>query len=75
VTNKIIAKKLGLKQSERFFTVGPLHDIGKLVMILKQPDLSKILISDTSSDINIGSIEKVLFGFSHDEVSAELMRK
>jgi len=74
IASKIIARELKIKNSERYFILGLLHDIGKLVMYLSQPELSRhifMLIKKNDSDIE--EIEKIAFGFSHDEVSAELL--
>ncbi|MFV2059211.1 MAG: HDOD domain-containing protein [Gammaproteobacteria bacterium] len=72
---RTIAKQLKLKNSERFFIAGLLHDIGKLVMYLTSPDLSKQIIElMTVPDVDITQLEEISFGFSHADLGAELIR-
>ncbi len=73
---KIVAKKLNIKNSERYFIIGLLHDIGKLVMYLSQPELSKHIFELLKkNEAGVEEIEKIAFGFSHDVVGAELLKK
>lgn len=74
-TCKVIAKVFKISNSERFFILGLLHDIGKLVMYIGQPELSNYILSlIKKNDKNIAEIEHIAFGFSHEEVGAELMK-
>ncbi len=72
---RTIAKQLNIKNSERLFIAGLLHDIGKLVMYLASPELSKQVI-DLSDlpDVNITQLEEIAFGFNHGELGAELIK-
>lgn len=75
ITSSILAKKMGEKSHEQFFLAGLLHDIGKLVMYLAEPDLSlQMLEKVKSTDSNLQDIEKSIFGFNHWDVGAELLR-
>jgi len=73
---RTIAKQLKVKNSERLYIAGLLHDIGKLVMYLASPELSRQvmdLIKLPNADIN--QIEKIAFGFNHGELGAELIKQ
>lgn len=74
VAARTVSLHLKTNNSERFFIAGLLHDIGKLVMYLTHPDASHQVI-ELSAEPNIdkASVEKSIFGFSHADVSAELL--
>ena len=76
VSAKVIGHHLKEHNSERFFVAGLLHDIGKLVMYLTHPDASRQVI-ELSSDPSIekNTVERSIFGFSHADVSAELLKQ
>ncbi len=72
---RIIATKLQIRNSERFFIAGLLHDIGKLVMYLTEPELSRKVLqgmSETCEDIT--RLEIDAFGFDHATLGGELLR-
>ncbi|HEB55127.1 MAG TPA: HDOD domain-containing protein [Gammaproteobacteria bacterium] len=72
---RIIATKLQIRNSERFFIAGLLHDIGKLVMYLTEPELSRKVLqgmSETCEDVT--RLEIDAFGFDHATLGGELLR-
>jgi putative nucleotidyltransferase with HDIG domain len=71
-----IAQHLKISNSERLFVAGLLHDIGKLVMYITLPDPSRQVI-EIAAEPNIDSnhVEKAIFGFTHSQVGAELLRQ
>lgn len=74
VAARTISQHLKANNSERFFVAGLLHDIGKLVMYLTHPDASHQVIElSAEPGIDKASVEKSIFGFSHEDVSAELL--
>lgn len=74
--SRVIARQLGISHSERYFVAGLLHDIGKLVMYLARPELSRqVLARAATTDTSVDDIEQTVFGFSHSEVGAELLRQ
>ena len=74
IAARAIALKLMLPNSERFFVAGLLHDIGKMVMYLMLPNESiKLLKELEKTNCDIDSIERKIFGFSHDDVGAALL--
>jgi putative nucleotidyltransferase with HDIG domain len=73
--SRVIAQRLGLSHPEHYFVAGLLHDIGKLVMYLAQPELSRqVLALAKSEEIVLEDIEHHAFGFNHTDVGAELLR-
>ncbi len=72
---RIIAAKLHIRNSERFFIAGLLHDVGKLVMYLTEPELSrKVLQHMSEPHEDITRLEIDAFGFDHATLGGELMR-
>lgn len=76
VAARTISQHLKTNNSERFFVAGLLHDIGKLVMYITHPDASHQVIElSAEPGIDQASVEKSIFGFSHEDVSAELLNQ
>lgn len=76
ITARVVAKQLKIKNVERFFIAGLLHDIGKLIMYLSFPDLSKqIMTLMTTPNVDITQLEEIAFGFNHGTIGAELIKK
>jgi len=72
---RIIATKLQIRNSERFFIAGLLHDIGKLVMYLTEPELSrKVLQRMNEPHEDVTQLEIDAFGFDHATLGGELLR-
>ena len=72
---RTIVTKLGIKQSERVFVAGLLHDIGKLMMYLSHPELSYEILELVAAnpELDIIELEEVAFGYSHAELGAALL--
>ena len=61
---------------ERFFVAGILHDIGRLVMYIKVPDLSlELLERCRNSGELLHRVERERFGFDHADVGGALLRR
>lgn len=76
VAARTISQHLKTNNSERFFVAGLLHDIGKLVMYITHPDASHQVIElSAEPGIDQSSVEISIFGFSHEDVSAELLNQ
>lgn len=72
---RLLAKKCAILHSERLFLMGLLHDIGLLVLLNKDPAKSLETLLMSSSDRQLlFATEKEIFGFTHTEVGAELIR-
>lgn len=77
-----LARQLGAKTStrvmcrERLFMAGLLHDIGKLAMGVKIPEIMGIIINRAKAGKeSYSEVEKLIFGLTHAEIGAELMRR
>lgn len=72
-----------LNNSDHFFVIGLLHDIGKLVMYLTLPDQSRVALREMnklgkntpSPQHDILTVEQKIFGFNHAELGSVLTRK
>lgn len=68
--------KRSVMNVEAFFLGGMLHDIGRVVLILKMPEKSREIFekcSDSNQELHV--VEKEVFGCDHTEVGAKLMKK
>jgi len=73
---RVIADKCATGNSERYFITGLLHDIGKMVMYLTQPDLAReVLTLSRESKNNLDQLEQTAFGFTHAELGKILLQK
>ncbi len=71
-----LAGRLAIRNRERFFVTGLLHDIGKLVLFHQLPDLSaRILQQSRDASRSLHELEQELLGFDHAQLGAELMRR
>lgn len=72
---RTLASRLRIANTERFFVAGLLHDIGKLVMYLTQPELSRKVLELLKNPANdISKLEVSAFGFDHANLGAALLR-
>jgi putative nucleotidyltransferase with HDIG domain len=73
---KIIARKKGVKDPEEVSVAGLLHDIGKVFLSLKFPDLyGQVMAEASTRTILIADAEKESFGVTHAEVEAWVGQK
>ncbi len=73
--SKVIAKRLGLKAEEEYFTYGLLHDVGKLVLSVIAPSVfAQIVTLSRSKSIPFYLAESKLSCISHTEIGAQLFK-
>jgi putative nucleotidyltransferase with HDIG domain len=73
---KVLATSQREASLERFFVAGILHDVGRLVMYIRCPDLSlELLQRCRSTGELLYRVERELFGFDHAEVGGALLRR
>lgn len=74
---RTIVTELGFQQPERVFVAGLLHDIGRLVMYLAEPDLSHEVLQllRFNSQLDVNQVEKMTFGYDHTELGATLLKE
>jgi len=69
-----LAQRCNVLHSERLFTAGLLHDVGRLLMLMKLPDqIGKAESLRIESGRAICDIERELVGFDHAEVGQALL--
>lgn len=75
LTARILATSQREANLERFFVAGILHDIGRLVMFINAPDLSREMIEVCRSESRLlYDVERERLGFDHGEVGGSLLR-
>lgn len=76
LVSRALAYHMRLMDPERYFVVGLLHDIGKLLMYSLEPQKSCQLLNHiANSDVDRLTLEKKIFGFTHAELGGELLRQ
>lgn len=72
---RAIAEKCGIGNTERFFIAGLLHDMGKMVMYLMLPDLSReVLTLSQRPNTDLAKLEQTAFGFTHTDLGRILLQ-
>lgn len=75
ILSRRIAEKCRVLHSERLFVAGLMHNIGQLIMAYKLPHLYRAsLLMAQEKAIPMHDAEQEVYGFSHADVGAELMR-
>lgn len=75
ILSRRIAEKCRVLHSERLFVAGLMHNIGQLIMAYKLPHLYRAaLLMAEEKALPMHVAEQDIFGFSHADVGAELMR-
>ncbi len=76
VTARIIAKRRSIKEFEEIFVAGLLHDLGKVILILRFPvEYMKFMEGAEHGDAVICKAEKEVFGVTHADVAIWLTEK
>jgi len=71
---RLLSRHCNILHGERLFIAGMLHDIGKLVLYYKEPELSQeVLLEAADSDGLLYAAEKRVIGFTHADVGGALM--
>jgi len=71
---RMLGKLRGEANSERYFVMGLLHDIGRLVMFSEAPKLSRDVLEEAAkSGRPVYEVERAMFGFTHAAVGRELL--
>ena len=76
VLGRILAKECNLLHPERMFVAGLLHDIGKLVLYSRYPQLvEEVWAVERDHGLDDGvTAERLVLGFDHAELAGELLR-
>lgn len=69
ITAHILGTRLEIKNPEELFVAGLLHDIGKVVLYVKWPDVaSSITTASQTGDRSLFEIEQEVLGLSHADI-------
>lgn len=75
VLARILATKCNALHTEPFFVSGLLHDIGKLIIQHKLPEMAhEVQIREDESTLARHELENEVIGFNHAQVGGELLR-
>jgi|WetSurMetagenome_2_1015567.scaffolds.fasta_scaffold00020_76 putative nucleotidyltransferase with HDIG domain len=76
IASRIIAKKKGLPEPEEISIAGLLHDIGKVVLILRyKEDYDRVMKESDARDLFVVESEKEVFGITHADAGAWIAKK
>jgi HD-like signal output (HDOD) protein len=70
---KYFAEEIGVKEPERLFVCGLLHNLGELVMVKFNPDVAALCSQFDSNNTPLDA-ELAHLGFSYAEVAGELLK-
>ncbi len=73
---EVVARETRLARPEDAFTAGVLHDVGKLAMMLAEPDqFAEVVDLVLTENMRYGEAELAVFGVGHDRVGARLAQR
>ncbi|HYC33210.1 MAG TPA: HDOD domain-containing protein [Gemmatimonadales bacterium] len=74
VAARAVATRAGLS-GERHFTAGVLHDVGRLLLLLVEPETMKRAMAEAARErVPLRDAETAVLGFDHAALGAELLR-
>jgi HD-like signal output (HDOD) protein len=76
VLARLIADKLHLREAGSLFTVGLLHEIGRLILFMKYPEESSIAVMQADKEmLSLTEVEKIIFGTDYSKLGQALMEE
>lgn len=76
LASRLVAQRAKYPDPEEAFVAGVLHDIGKVVILLRRPEeYREILREQTASKDNFFQTERRVLGFDHTDVGELLLEK
>jgi putative nucleotidyltransferase with HDIG domain len=76
LTARLIATSQRETNLERFFVAGILHDVGRLILFIRLPDLFRDMLEECSRDNRLlYHVERERLQFDHADVGGSLLRK
>ena len=76
LTARLLATSQRESNLERFFVAGILHDVGRLIMFIKLPELCMEMLEECKEHNRLlYHVEKERLGFDHAEIGGNLLRK
>ena len=74
--SRALAARIGARGVERFFVAGLLHDMGRLLLAIAEPDLAAMALSRAlASGLSLDVAEQSLLGFDHAALGGRVCRK
>jgi HD-like signal output (HDOD) protein len=70
---KFLAEEVGLKEPEKLFVCGLLHNLGELVLVKLNPEEAKKCVSISTENTPL-MLQKKHLGFSYTDISFELLK-
>jgi HD-like signal output (HDOD) protein len=70
---KYFAEEVGLKEPEKLFVCGLLHNLGELVLVQLDPEIANKCASISSENSPL-MLQKMHLGFSYADISSELLK-
>jgi len=76
IVSRFLAERSGQKNPERFFLAGLLHDIGKVLLAVAEPEMVAMAL-DVARRGNLSALraEKHVFAFDHAELGGRVIAK
>jgi HD-like signal output (HDOD) protein len=75
VVTRNLARKCGIRETERMFLAGLLHKVGRLVFYVSRPvQYRQVLVDKDRGETAIIEAERAVFGFTYAQLGAALMR-
>ncbi len=76
LASRSLARRCSVLDGERLFVAGLLHDVGKLVIFNKLPDLAQEALEIAQTPAHgLHIAEQQVFGFTHGDVGSELFTR
>lgn len=76
VLSRLLAARIGLRDIERFFVGGMLHDLGRMVLYRLAPEKCALSMRLAYTErIPLYEAESAIFGFDHCDVAASLFKR
>lgn len=76
LASRVLATSQRETNLERFFVAGILHDIGRLVLFTRYPDLCRTIVEQAGIEqVCLYEVERIQLGFDHADVGGALLRR
>jgi HD-like signal output (HDOD) protein len=72
---RVLAAKMGLKEEERFFLAGLMHDIGRMILYVKAPFAMGEAVAMSSKGVPLYEAEREVLGFDHAHLGYYAMKE
>lgn len=74
VVSRLLAEKLNLGDAESLFVIGLLHEIGRLILFIKYPQESKLIVNQAQAENrSLLEVERSTFNIDYGKVGQALM--